>query len=84
MNRGAVSQRFEIPSGGNAILPLKMQFDLKEVLKGETVQSLINFGLNLADASGKPSRITIKAKPAIIVIGQNIVCPDFITINNGF
>jgi len=80
MNRGVVNQRVEIPSGGDAILPLQMTMNLKEILKGETLKSLVNFGLNLADASGKSSRITIKAKPTIMIGGRAISYPDYITI----
>jgi len=80
MNRGVVNQRVEIPSGGDAILPLHMTMNLKEVLKGKTLKSLVNFGLNLADASGTSSRITIKAKPTIVIGGRAISYPDYITI----
>ena len=82
MNRGVTEQRVEIPSGGDAILPLQMTMNLKKVLKGKTLKTLVNFGLNLADASNKPSRITIKAKPTIIIGGRAIPYPDFITIKS--
>ncbi len=82
MNRGMLSQRIEIPAGSDAILPLQMSMNLKEVFKGKTLQSLVNFGMNLVDASGKSSRITIKAKPTIIIGGRAIPYPDFITINS--
>ena len=82
MNAGVLDQRLEIPSGGDAVLPLKMKMNLKEVLKGKTLQSLVNFGLNLVDASGKTSRITIKAKPTIMIGGRAIAYPNFITIKS--
>ena len=82
MNRGVTERRVEIPSGEDAILPLQMTMNLKKVLKGKTLKTLINFGLNLADASNKPSRITIKAKPTIIIGGRAIPYPDFITIKS--
>ncbi len=84
MTSGVVEQRVEIPSGNSTVLPMKMKVDLKEVLKGETAKSIINFGLNLADASDKPTRITLKAKPTIVVAGRPISYPDYITIKNEF
>lgn len=82
MTRGMVEQRVEIPSNGETVLPLQMSMNLKEVLKGKTLKSLVNFGLNLADASDKPSRITLKAKPTIFVGGRSIAYPEFISIKS--
>lgn len=84
MNRGMVSQCIEIPAGGNAVLPLQMSMNLKEVFKGKTLQSLVNFGMNLVDASGKVTRIKLKAKPTVVVAGHSIAYPEFITISNDF
>jgi len=82
MNSGVVEQRIEIPSGGGAVLPLKMKMNLKEVFKGQTLNSLVNFGMNLVDASGKSSRIVIKAKPTIIIGERAIPYPNYITIKS--
>ena len=72
------------PNGGIANYPLAFNFNLKDVMKQKTGQSLINFGLNLAGAGNQPSRVTLKAKPYINVGSFQIPYPGYITIKNQF
>lgn len=82
---GVTEQRITIPAnGGTAVLPLNLSFDLLKVIEARNVESLANFGLNLAGAGNRPTRVTLKAKPAIYVGSSPITYPDYITINNEF
>lgn len=85
MVSGVNEQRVQIPgNGGTGIIPLSIGIDLKQALKGKSGEAIANFGLNLAGAGNKPTRITLKAKPAIMVGSQSIAYPGYLTIQNEF
>lgn len=82
---GVTEQRITIPAnGGTAILPLNLSFDLLKVIESRNVESLANFGMNLAGAGNRPTRVTLKAKPTIYVGSNPITYPNYITIENEF
>ena len=57
---GEMEQRIEIPAnGGLTTIPLNLNTDLIEILKKDSRNALINFGLNLADASKRPTRVSL-------------------------
>ncbi|KAF0196676.1 MAG: hypothetical protein FD166_2278 [Bacteroidetes bacterium] len=85
MVSGVNEQRVQIPgNGGTGIIPLSIGIDLKQALKGKSGEAIANFGLNLAGAGNKPTRITLKAKPTIMVGSQSIAYPGYLTIQNEF
>lgn len=85
MAKGNSSERISIPpNGGTATMPIQVELDLKEVLKGESKDALLNMAFNLADASGKPTRITMKLKPSVVVAGAPLVYPGYVTVNSTY
>jgi hypothetical protein len=85
MVSGVNDNRVQIPAnGGTAVIPLTIGVDLKQALKGKSADAIANFGLNLAGAGNKPTRITLKAKPYISVGSQTIAYPGFLTVQNEF
>jgi len=84
ITQGILSQRLEIPANETGTLPLLLTFDLKEVFKKESGNSLLNLVFNLVGAGNEPSHISLKAKPTIIVGTREIVYPGYITISNEF
>ena len=82
---GALNQRIEIPaSGGIALIPLQLQTDLIEILNKDSRQALVNFGLNLADAGNRPTRVSLKVKPTILVGAMEIIYPGYFTVKYDF
>lgn len=85
MTQGTLNQAFTIPANnGTANIPMNMHFDLKQLLTGKSTDAIINFGLNLAGAGNKPTRISMKLKPTINVKGFPITYPSYITIGTDF
>jgi hypothetical protein len=85
MVSGVNDNRVQIPAnGGTAVIPLTIGVDLKQALKGKSADAIANFGLNLAGAGNKPTRITLKAKPYISVGSQTIAYPGYLTVQNEF
>lgn len=82
---GTTNQLLEVlPNGGISNLPLDISTDLKKVLTGQALKSIINLVLNLCDAGGKPTRLTLKAKPWINVGNSSIAYPGYISIKTEF
>ncbi len=82
---GELNQRVQIPAnGGIATIPLRLNTDLIEILKKDSRQALVNFGLNLADAGNRPTRVSIKVKPTILVGAMEIIYPGYFTVKYDF
>ncbi len=82
---GTLNQRIEIPSnGGIATIPLYLETDIIDLLKKDSRQALVNFGLNLADAGNRPTRVSIKIKPTIIVGVMEIEYPGYFKLKYDF
>jgi LEA14-like dessication related protein len=83
--RGNLDRRIEIPgNGGVSTLPLRLQTDLIDILQKDSRQALVNFGLNLADAGKRPTRVSIKVKPTIMVGAMEIIYPGYFTVKHEF
>ena len=82
---GSLDRRIEIPSnGGVSTIPLRMNIDLIDILKKDSRQTLVNFGLNLADAGNRPTRVSLKVKPTILVGSMEINYPGYFTVKHDF
>jgi LEA14-like dessication related protein len=85
MTSGTVDKAFTIPpNGGNAIIPIQVGIDLKQVLKGKSLEAIVNFGFNLAGMGNKPTRIKAKLKPTIMIGNHPLSYPGYISVNNEF
>lgn len=85
MATGTNNTQYTIPANnGTAMIPLTISINLLEVLKGESKNALLNFGLNLADAGGKPTRVSLQVKPTINLGTVPISYPGYITLGTEF
>jgi hypothetical protein len=84
MARGVLNQRVEVPAGSLANFPVFINLDLLKSLNGKTGNALINFAMNLAGTSSKPTRIKLKAKPTIMIGSTPVEYPGYITIRQEF
>lgn len=82
---GQVERRIEVPpSGGLAIVPVKIQADLIDYMEGNNPKTMMNFALNLVGNSDQPSNLSMKIKPSLLVGGQTIQYPGFFTVDHEF
>jgi len=85
ISTGRIENRIEVPgSGGTAIVPIRIETDLFQYLEGDNPKTMLNFGLNLIDAGGQPSRLSLKIKPAVYIGSAMIPAPDYFTITKEF
>ncbi|MBN1187777.1 MAG: hypothetical protein JXB49_36225 [Bacteroidales bacterium] len=83
--KGNLEERIEVePNGGTAVIPLHINTNLNESTSYESAMALVNFGLNLADASHYPTRVTLQIKPTISFGKKMITYPGFIKVNREF
>ncbi len=82
---GRIDKRIEIqPNGGTSILPIRIETDLYQYLQGDNPRTMLNFGLNLIDAGGQPTRLSMKIRPSVYVGGRLIPSPEYFTISKEF
>lgn len=82
---GTTTKRVEIaPNNGTGNFPLQISTDLVKLLSGQSGKNIVNFGLNLVDAGNRPTRITLKAKPTVMVGSYAVQYPGYITISKEF
>jgi hypothetical protein len=85
MVSGVNQNRVNVPAnGGVATLPLKISVDLNKALSGKSKDAILNFGFNLAGVGNQPTRITLKAKPSIVVGNQTLDYPGYLSVENEF
>jgi len=82
---GTTAKRVEIaPNNGTGIFPIQINTDLVKLLSGQSGKNIVNFGLNLVDAGNRPTRISLKAKPTVMVGNYAVQYPGYITIKKDF
>ncbi len=85
VSTGRVDNRVEIPGGGaTSIVPIRIETDLYQYLKGDNPRTMLNFALNLVDAGGQPTRLSMKIKPSVMIGGTLVPYPDYFTIEKTF
>lgn len=85
MTSGTVDKAFTIPpNNGIAIIPIQVDMDLKPVLKGKSLDAIVNFGFNLAGMGNNPTRIKAKLKPTIMIGNSPLTYPGYISVNTEF
>ena len=82
---GVVDRRIEVPpSGGLAIVPVKIHADLIDYMEGNNPKTMMNFALNLVGTSDQPSNLSMKIKPSLLIAGQSVQYPGFFTVTHEF
>lgn len=85
ISTGKIEKRVEITAnGGTAIIPIRIEADLFEYLEGDNPKTMLNFCLNLVDAGGQPTRLSMKIKPSVYVGSKMLSYPDYFTISKEF
>ncbi len=85
ISSGKIEDRIEVPAGGGtSMVPIRIETDLFEYLQGDNPKTMLNFALNLVDAGGQPTRLSMKIKPSVYVGGSLVAYPDYFTISKEF
>ena len=75
----------QIPAnGGTTIIPVRVESDLFEYMEGDNPKTMLNFALNLVDAGGQPTRLSMKIKPSVYIGGTMITSPEYFKITKVF
>jgi hypothetical protein len=85
VTRGNLDRPVEIaPDGGVAQVPFDIALDLRQVLSGESLDAIRNLAFNVAGQGAHSTRIALKLKPSIMVLGQPMAFPDYVTVSTEF
>jgi len=79
--RGTTTDKISVPANAKGVqLPLKIMLDLKEVSQKDGRDNLVNFGLNLAGAGDKPTKLKLRVRPYFNVGGASVGYPGYIAV----
>ncbi|MCU0353441.1 MAG: hypothetical protein MUD08_06830 [Cytophagales bacterium] len=83
---GTLNERVSIaPSGGTAVIPVRISADLRKIMAKNSTEENINLGLGLAGANGRPSpKLSLKIKPSIMIGSLTVPYPGYITLSTNF
>jgi len=82
---GTNQSEYVIPANdGTTSIPLNISVNLLDFVDKESKETLINFGLNLADASDKPTRVTMQIRPTVYVGSVALTYPGYISLGTEF
>jgi hypothetical protein len=84
MTRGILDKRIEILPQNIATFPVAMNFDLMKALSGKSGEALLNLAFNLSGSGERPTRITLKAKPTIMIGTNPIQYPGYNSVDQDF
>lgn len=83
---GVLNERVAIaPGGGTAVIPVRINADLRKLLAKNSMNENINLGLGLAGNNGKPSpKMSLKIKPSIMIGSFSVPYPGYINLSTNF
>lgn len=85
ISTGIIEDRIQIPAnGGTAMIPLRVETDIFRYIEGDNPKTMLNFALNLIDAGGQPTRLSMKIKPSVYIGGTLVSSPNYFTISKEF
>src|SRR5579859_1870079 len=64
LTSGLLNQRVEIPQGGVGTIPMAISLDLRQVLSGKALDSILNLALAIAGEGNKPTKVSMRMKPS--------------------
>ena len=81
MFTGMVANRVTVPAnGGQTIIPLSIQVDLMDILKGESKDNILSFVQGVLNVGESSSKVSFRVKPSIMIGGQKL-STGFITLS---
>ncbi|MEI7662107.1 MAG: LEA type 2 family protein [Bacteroidota bacterium] len=84
MTTGILDQPMTIDAKSTRRIFVPVTVDLKKALSGKAGDVMVNFCMNLAGGGKTPTRFKIKLKPTMVISGEKITYPGFITVNTEF
>jgi hypothetical protein len=81
---GVASDRLEVQPNAVANLPLTVSTNLRKVLGSMNKNELLDFGMGLTDQGGRPTRVSLKLKPTIMVGKHALEYPGWFTVKREF
>ncbi len=79
---GAFNERYDVPAGGSAIVPMRLQLELFQAMSGETGDALVNLAFKLTGDESRPSELMFRVKPYINVGGRQLAYPGYLNVKH--
>ena len=77
----SMNNAINVPANSSNMVSIPISTDLFQLFSGESADAIVNLAFKLAGASSQPVNVGLKVKPYIIINGQQLAYPDYITMN---
>jgi hypothetical protein len=85
MTSGLLQKRVSVPpNNGVGSIPMGIALDLKKTLSGKSLDSMTNMALSVAGEGTTPTKLSLKVKPQMTVLGQILRYPGYVTVSHEF
>jgi hypothetical protein len=81
MTQGSSSSQLQIAGGQKALLPVKLSFDLKKVMSGQSLSAIKKLAFNFAGIGDEVSNVTMKLQPSLLIDGKTYKSPSYIPVS---
>jgi hypothetical protein len=78
---GSLQRQIQIDGGQKTAFSIPMTFDLKQVLSGESLDTIKNLAYNFAGIGNASSQVTVKLRPSFTIGNQVIASPAYIPVS---
>ncbi len=81
---GRVEKGVHVDAKGSGVFPIRMDFDIADLLAGDSSAAVLNTVKNFAGIGTEPSQVTLQIKPSVNVGGYTIPVPVHIPVSFSF
>lgn len=80
ITQGSVTNKTVIGAKSSSIVSLPIQVNISNLTSGDAKNTLLNLCSQLIGAKSKTSKIVLKVKPKVQILGTNLPYPNYITL----
>ncbi|MCS7018718.1 MAG: LEA type 2 family protein [Cytophagales bacterium] len=82
--QGAVNTPVQVAPNGMAIMPVSVSLDLKKIFAGENRDAWLGFAFDTVTKGNNSTRITLKVRPYVNIMGFSVPYPGYMAIGKDF
>ncbi|WP_255489764.1 LEA type 2 family protein [Dysgonomonas sp. 25] len=81
LTSGSINERLSVSAGETKTMPINLQLDIAQYLKGDSKDTMVNIIKNIAGIGTEKSNVSIQIKPSFMIGSQQVVSPIYIPVN---
>ena len=81
LTSGSINERLNVSAGETKTLPINLQLDIAQYLKGDSKDTMINIIKNIAGIGTEKSNVSVQIKPSFMIGSTTVNSPVYIPVN---